>query len=231
MKSIYTDQTYLSLNPTWHEEDSSWKAEQVLRMLRQHEIPIGSVAEVGCGVGGILARLRDALPENADFHGFDIAPDAITRARKRECDRLHFHNQDLFTTTQHFDLLLVMDVVEHVPDYLGFLERCKARARFKIYHIPLDLHASSIIRASFLNTRKTIGHLHYFTAESALASLADTGHEIVDFRYTDGGMALARLHPSVQRTVANLGRRLVSVFSTRWAARLFGGYSLLILAK
>lgn len=231
MQSIYKDQTYLALNPTWHEEDSPWKAEQVLRMLRQHKLPIRSVAEVGCGVGGILARLRDVLPDYVEFHGFDIAPDAIERAKKRECDRLHFHNQDLFTTVEHYDLLLAIDVVEHVPDYLGFLERCQAKARFKIYHIPLDLHVSSVIRASFLDARKTAGHIHYFTSESALASLADTGHKIVDFFYTDGGLALARLHPSVRRSIANVPRRLISVFSTRWAARLLGGYSLLVLAE
>ena len=230
MKNIYTDQAYLDLNPAWHEEDSPWKAKQVLRMLGQHDLRLTSVAEVGCGVGGILACLHDALPEYT-FEGFDIAPEAIERAKKRESERLRFYDQDFIATAQNYDLLLIMDVVEHVPDYLGFMERCQAKARYKMYHIPLDIHVSSVTRASLLNARKTVGHIHYFTAESALASLTDTGHKIMDFAYTDGGLALSDLHPGLKRSIANIPRRLISMVSTPWAARLLGGYSLLVLAE
>jgi SAM-dependent methyltransferase len=231
MEDIYLSQAYLSLNPTWHDEDAPWKAQQVLRLLRQHKLPVRMIAEAGCGVGGILAHLRDALPNTVKLDGFDISPDAIERAKQRECDRLHFHNQDLFTNTEHYDLLLVMDVVEHVPDYLSFLEKCRLKAQFKIYHIPLDLHVSSVLRASFLEARRSVGHLHYFSAESALASLVDTGHKVVDCVYTDGAIALASFHPGLRRRIANFPRRLTAQFSTRWAARLFGGYSLLVLAE
>jgi hypothetical protein len=174
--------------------------------------------------------LRDALPDST-FEGLDIAPEAIARAKKRDGIRLRFFNEDFFGTNRRYDLLLIMDVVEHVPDYLGFLERCHAKARFKLYHLPLDLHASSVLRASFLKARKSVGHLHYFTAESALASLMDTHDKIIDVAYTDGALALANLHPSLKRSLANFPRRLISIFSTPWAARLLGGYSLLVLAE
>jgi hypothetical protein len=77
-------------------------------------------------------------------------------------------------------------VFEHVPDYIGFLEKCKPLAKYKIYHIPLDIHVSSVLRGSFVNARYSVGHLHYFSEESALATLKDTGHEIVDCFYTNG---------------------------------------------
>jgi hypothetical protein len=124
-----------------------------------------------------------------------------------------------------------MDVIEHVPDYLGFLEECRGRARHKLYHIPLDLHVSSVLRGSFVRARRTVGHIHYFTAESALDCLTDTGHRVVDFHYTDGGLALSALHPSAKRSLANIPRRCMAAFSTAWAARLLGGYSLLVLAE
>lgn len=231
MNDIYTNKTYLTLNPTWHEEDSPWKAKQVLQMVQLHSLTPTSIVEVGCGIGGILTCLCDALPMTCVLHGFDIAPEAIAKAKRQETDRLHFYNQDLFSTADNYDLLLAMDVIEHVPDYLGFLAQCRNKARFKIYHIPLDLHVSSILRGSLMNARKSVGHIHYFNAESALASLIDTGHNVVDYFYTDGGIGLADLHPSVKRSIANIPRRAISTFSTRWAARLLGGYSLLVLTE
>jgi SAM-dependent methyltransferase len=231
MGNIYADGTYLKLNPTWHAEDSPWKAAQILAMLQKHSLQIQSVAEIGCGAGAILAELSQMLPADIALHGFDIAPAAIARARQRETDRLRFYEQDLLSSDMMFDLLLIMDVVEHVPDYLGFLEGCRRKARFKLYHIPLDIHVSSVVRASFTHGRLTLGHIHYFTAESALCTLTETGHKIVTSFYTDGGLALARLHPSFRRTIASVPRRLISLVSTTWAARLLGGYSLMVLTE
>lgn len=65
----------LAQNPTWDEEDSEWKASQVLKMFDRNHLVPKSVVEVGCGAGGILASLHDVLPE-VEFGGFEIAPDA-----------------------------------------------------------------------------------------------------------------------------------------------------------
>ena len=46
-----------------------------------------------------------------------------------------------------------------------------------------------------------------------------------------GTVALADFHPSLRRTLANLPRRLVGLFSQKLSACWFGGYSILILAK
>jgi hypothetical protein len=128
-------------------------------------------------------------------------------------------------------MLLAMDVFEHVPDYMGFIKGCKRKATYKLYHIPLEIHVSSVLRNSFIQSRYTIGHIHYFSADSALATLRDTGHEVVDFAYTNGALDLFRQQPSVKRAIANGPRWLLSKLSTPLAARLLGGYSLLVLTK
>ena len=231
MESIYKNQTYLALNPGWHEEDSHWKAAQLFQMLGKHHLSVNSVAEIGCGAGGVIAQLHKMLPVGIDFHGFDIAPDAVAMAKEKECERLHFHQEDLLENKDVFDLLLVIDVIEHVPDYLGFLEGCRDKARFKLYHIPLDIHVSSVTRGSIMEARTGAGHLHYFSAESAVASLIDTGHKILDSAYTAGALDLPPMHRSLKRTLANIPRSALSPFSRRWAARLFGGFSLLVLTE
>ena len=126
---------------------------------------------------------------------------------------------------------MIIDVFEHVPDYLGFVEKCREKATYKIYHIPLDIHVSSVFRNSFLRNRYTIGHIHYFTADSAISALRDTGHEIIDCFYTNGAVGLFKEHPSFKKAIANVPRWLLSKFNLPFTARLLGGYSLLVLTK
>jgi hypothetical protein len=229
--NIYTNKEYLGNNPTWHQEDSPWKAEQIYELLQRNRIKVDTVAEIGCGAGGVLVSLAEKLPKQTALHGFDISPQAIAIAKRFEKEGLSFSCEDLLKRDEQFDLLLVVDVVEHVRDYLGFMESCRLKAHLKVFHIPLDIHVSSVIRAHFVLGRHTIGHLHYFSAESALDTVRDTGHKVIDFRFTDGGVALASFHPSFRRSIANIPRRVVGFFSRKLAARWFGGYSLLVLAE
>jgi SAM-dependent methyltransferase len=231
MQNIYADTTYLTNNPTWHEEDSPWKAKQIARMLAKHPLPINRVAEIGCGVGEVIRQLQPHLPQHVEFSGYDISFEAILRAKAKECDNLRFFEEDLLTNSEIFDLLLVIDVFEHVPDYLSFLEQCQRKARFKIYHIPLDLHVSSVLRGAVVSARQRVGHLHYFTEELALSALADTGHRVIDCFLTNGGVELSPRRRRLRRTTMNIPRRLVGMISPRWSARLLGGYSLLVLAE
>ena len=79
--------------------------------------------------------------------------------------------------------------------------------------------------------RHSFARGHNFTADSAIATLKDTGHEIVDYFYTNAAFGLFKEHPSLKRAIANGPRWLFSKFSMRFTARIFGGYSLLVLAK
>ena len=179
--TMYSDGRYLESNPGWHTEDSPWKAQQVLRMLKQHDIHPHTVAEIGCGAGEIVRQLSLNLPETA-FSGFDISADAISMARSRESDRVRFFNADFRTSPDNFDVLLVMDVVEHVEDCFGFLRSIRERAEYKIIHIPLDMSVSLLLRNRLMLVRKSVGHIHY--CRTALALLEDTGYEILDYFYT-----------------------------------------------
>src|SRR2546430_16201598 len=59
----------------------------------------------------------------------------------------------LFPYTTLFRSILVLDVIEHLPDYFSFLERLKARGRHKIFHIPLDLSVQTVFRKNGLVKR------------------------------------------------------------------------------
>ena len=227
---IYQSGEYLDKNPTYHVEDSAWKARQIFQMIEKNRVKPASVCEVGCGAGEILKQLQALLPPNVEFYGYEISPQAHALCRERENDRLHFFCADLLTEPEgQFDLLLCLDVIEHVEDYLGFLRGLAARAEYKIMHIPLVLSVQCLWRRKpLLLQREQVGHLHYFTKETALATLEHAGYEVIDWFYTPGAIANPR---SRKAKLASFPRRILSAVNQDLVVRILGGYSLLVLAK
>jgi SAM-dependent methyltransferase len=231
MKNMYTTGKYIENNPGWHVEDSAWKSRQIMRMMRKHGLEPATLCEVGCGAGEILNRLYGELSATQLF-GYEISPQAFELCAARQKERLRFVFGDLLETRERFELLLCIDVFEHVPNYLSFLERLHDHADRFLFHIPLDLSLLTILRpARLLKGRYGVGHLHLFTYELALAVLKDTGYEIIDSFFTSGGLELSKNKKRMRTVLANLPRRIMGSFSPRLAARVLGGYSLLVLAK
>lgn len=216
-------------NPTWHVEDSSWKATQIMKILERNKINPESVVEIGCGAGEILNQLYSRMPDNVSFTGYDISPDAIALAKKREKKRLKFKYGDFSESRSKSDLLLMIDVFEHVDNYLSFLRLCKGKAKNTIFHIPLDISISSLLRNKMIDARKSVGHLHYFTKETALASLTDTGYEIEDFFYT--AVSLDQPRKLLRTKIAFWPRKVLFKINKDFAVKTLGGFSLLVLAK
>lgn len=218
---------YFKKNPTWHVEYSPWKADNIHRLLTRRQILPQTVCEVGCGAGEVLRQLQLKMDPNCTFAGYDIAPPAIEMAKKRENQRLRFSLADFGEMeTDVFDLLLVLEVVDHVEDYIGFLRMLRQRAQWKIFSFSLDISVQSALRSgAFLQRRDVHSHLHHFNKETALSTLQYAGYEIVDYSYPPNLAIsqLARLAKPIRTAFFKLVPDL--------AVRLFGGYSLLILAR
>lgn len=229
--NFYTDGQYLTNNPTWHVEDGRWKAEHVLDVIRRHDLTPRTICEVGCGAGEILVQLKANLPQACEFWGYDLSPDAYALAMTRADDRLHFRQADLLDESANtVDLVLVMDLIEHLEDYYGFLKDLRSRGELKIFHIPLDLSAYTVLTSRpILYLRKSVGHIHYFSCDTALAALRDTGYEIIDWFYPPDTDPL-RGRPFKQKTLEVL-RRGLSKLAPNFAVRLLGGRSLMVLAR
>jgi hypothetical protein len=229
--SVYTDGKYLWQNPTWHVEDSPWKAEQILQIIRRNRLAPRTVCEVGCGAGEILVRLKQKLPDHCRFWGYDISPQAHALAAAREDERLHFRLGDLNEERDAcFDLILVVDLLEHLEDYYRFLRSLRPWSVHKIFHIPLDLSAYTVLRNyPILDLRRTVGHIHYFTRDTALAALRDTGYRLVDWFYPPSGKPPAG-RPLRQKMLGLLRQGLYKL-SPDLAVRALGGRSLMVLAR
>lgn len=226
------DSDYLKINPTWHIEDSPWKATQIIRMIEEKKLKPATVVEIGCGAGEILNQLHDRLQDSTiQYSGYEIAPDAYNFSLQRQKERLHFFHEDLLQKDEHFDLLLMIDVFEHVEDYFGFIKAAAKKAEYKIYHIPLDISAYAAIINNYKYIRTPGGHIHYYTKYTALATLTETGQEVLGWFYTKSSTELYRNKVNLFGRFINLIRRILFRINPDFCVRLMGGYSLLVLTK
>ncbi len=220
----YLGDQYVTSNPDWHVADSPWKAAQILAMLKAE--PVETVCEVGCGAGEILRQLHDRMPATRRLVGYEIAGVPLTMAAERTTERLSFKLMDAADDDEVFDLMLIMDVIEHVLDPISFLRNLRFKARRTILHVPLDLSVQSVIRPGKLTSwRERVGHIHYFTPETAIATVRDAGYVI-------RGHVLTRSFDleatTVKSRLARVPRRLLPEAIT---VRLLGGYAILIDAS
>lgn len=231
MADPYTSGQYAIDNPDWHEADAEHKARALASMIRYAGLRPRTVIDVGCGTGGVLWHLSHTLAEDLPgtaWEGWDVAPEAIRRARKREGGNLHFVAEDFLASEREADLLLLIDVVEHVPDDVAFLRGLRDRARWFLIRLPLDLSAWDVARSTrLLEARRRYGHRHVYTRELALQLLGEAGYEVEKVVYD-------RVPPpretARQRLVDGLRETLFQV-APALTVRLLGGYSVLVLAR
>lgn len=226
----YLTSDYLSHNPSWDIEDSAWKAAFVVKILKSLKFIPGSICDVGCGAGGVLASLRSSYPQ-ADLFGFDIAPDAARFWLQHKRLNILFQVGDfLKLNSRKYDLLLALDVIEHVNDPFFFLTNLRPFSKYYLFHFPLDLSAINIIRdRPILKARNEVGHIHYFTKNLALSLLKECGYNIISWSYS--GAAFSSLQKTLKTKLASIPRRLAYSLNKDLGVRIFGGETLFVLAK
>lgn len=226
----YLNGDYAQKNPDWDSTDAGWKAAKLHQLLLDHECRPLSIVEIGCGSGAILAKLRRFFPQ-ASLAGFDIAPEAARFWEEATALGIRFELADYLELEEPIpDLVLVLDVLEHLGNPWEFLVRLRHRSKLVAIHFPLDLSATSVMReVPLLHVREKVGHLHYFTRGLALSLLEESGFEIVEARYT--GAALDAPQRSFKTRFAGWVRRLAYAVDRDLGARLLGGETLMVLAR
>jgi SAM-dependent methyltransferase len=229
--AIYRDGNYLKANPSWHVEESPFKVKQIVRMMNRQNLVPRTVCDVGCGAGLVLADLQTHFPSDCVCWGYEIAPEALAMCEKVSNENLRFRLCDIRSDECNifFDLILMLDVFEHVEDYIGLVRAVRHKAKQKLFHIPLDLSVQAVLRKNGLLMRRDHhAHLHYFTKETALRTLTDVGYAIVDCFYTPRCIELGDL---LLQKIARTPRRLCFSVFPALTARVLGGYSLMVLAE
>lgn len=234
MENRYTDGTYLAANPGWHGADSAWKLSHVRRALAAAGIDEGglkTVCDAGCGAGQVIKLWAKELPETA-FYGYDVSPQAILLARQGQPQNCVFRLGSGLRP-EPCDVLLLLDVLEHIPDWKDFFRVQTARAGVMVVHMPLDLSVYARLRPSILQKeRETVGHIHFFTARKFLRELDGLNMRVRHLHYTN---KYVERPPELKCFVSRVGmfiRQAAHRFFPRaWAAYWVGGYSLMLVLE
>lgn len=233
MESIYTDGSYLESNPGWHGQDAHWKLMHVLRALERAGVAdlLKTVCDVGCGSGELVkewARLRPDMR----FTGCDISPQAHALCLKDAPENARFVHGGR-VGEERFDAILAVDVLEHVPDTDSFLSTLEAYTDLLVLHVPLDLSLRSLIKPEILEEeRRTVGHIHFYTAAYLKRLLKTRGCEILSWHYTNKYVERPPELMSLRSRAGMQIRRAAHYLLPRsWAALLVGGYSVMLVLR
>ena len=227
----YLSDKYLKDNPDWDMADSSWKSAMVLKLIKKNQLLPENFVEVGCGAGAVIAELSKSFPDSK-FIGYDISPYAANFWDKYKSEKIRFECGNLADLNkEHHDILMALDVLEHVADPFEFLKSLLNSAEYFIFHIPLDLSAVSVLRERpLLYVRNKAGHIHYFTKGIAVSLLQQCGYTVVDCFYTDASYS-KKSCKRIRTYLANLPRYVLNKINRDLCARMLGGQTLMILAK
>jgi SAM-dependent methyltransferase len=229
IENRYLDGSYLNKNPNWDRKDSFWKSQLIIRLLTLNSYFPKNIVEVGCGSGDVLRYLQLSMP-NVKLVGYDIAPD-LKNFWTTDNNQLEFHLGDFYCTNSFkFDLMLMLDVFEHVRDPFTFLENSRNHASKFIFHIPLDLSSQSVfLNNSLIKARRNVGHLHFYNKDLAIETLTDCGFKILDFHYSSA-ISLPNNY-TISSKFFRLFRTLFSFLGKDRVVRLLGGETLIVYAE
>ncbi|MEO6916436.1 MAG: class I SAM-dependent methyltransferase [Chitinophagaceae bacterium] len=231
--NMYTGDEYLGKNPDYHLEDAGWKAGLILGMMNKNKVFPKGIADLGCGAGGVIKQMARVMSSSVCFYGYDISPKAIDLARQSANEKnVHFQTGNYFENPrQSVDLILVIDLLEHLDNFYLFLRELKLCGSKCIFHIPLDLSGRSILKPHILKQqRESVGHIHYFSREMVWWLLEDCGFVIRDWRFTKPVSDVTN-RPTVMRSIKKFLRNISFRLNPDLSSKLWGDYSVLIFAE
>ena len=134
---------------------------------------INSILEVGCATGDLLASFPTGS-DSTDRTGLDISENNITEARSRYPD-IHFFALPFEEFVRQepgvFDLIILSDILEHVPDDAGMLRLAGQNARYVLLNLPLEKCYEFRDREYGPNDFR--GHLRAYNAQDARKLVTD----------------------------------------------------------
>lgn len=160
-----------------------WKVRNLAKLIPDN-LEFNNILEVGCALGILLNRISDCLNIRTR-KGIDISGENIKTAETLSPGCSFFRGtldefileQTRQQNNQKFDLVLLSDIVEHVPDDLEFLNQVRQISSYVLLNLPLE--KSFRTRNRKYGENDPSGHLRCYDRNSAVHLIESAGFSIV----------------------------------------------------
>lgn len=161
-----------------------WKTEQLVKLVPP-DLTFNSILEIGCALGILLNNISGHLSVKRIF-GLDISSRNIELAKTLYPDNTFFQGtvEDLKVLISNgqvlplFDLILLSDIIEHIPDDLKFLVSIKEISEYVLINLPLEKCFKN--RHRKYGEDDPSGHLRYYDLGMALSLIDQAGFKIMN---------------------------------------------------
>jgi len=251
VKNLYLSNEYIVKNPSLHEEDSPWKVRKIIPLvdravsnLNRKEI---NLLDAGGGAGLILKAVSVYIEEKhgikVNRFALDLSPAMLKIQKKNNPDLKKALSEDVCKTSlgdKEIDLMLVIDLLEHISNPVEALEEIKRISRFAIFKVPMEGNLSLRIW-NFINRGKprrrlvkTIGHINVYSFGKLKRRIEKHAGRVLDSYFTNvfdyyrnskyykNSMKLS--HRSV-----NLVAAYVFKLSPRLCSIIFGDFAMILV--
>jgi SAM-dependent methyltransferase len=190
MSDIYNDGTYLARHPALHEEDSEFKFEGLVEFLdflqfRRREM---RVVDIGGGAGKLGFLVADHLHKKGyeiEFVALDLSEQMLDLQKINNPYINKTINMSLTDCEEKgFDLALMMDIVEHIPEKHQAAEKVNSLSKYAIYNVPVEINLFDVLKNVYMRGRyyllqkESLGHVHFFSYSSCRRFIKSHHHLI-----------------------------------------------------
>ncbi len=182
---------YLKLNKDLHDSDFHTKSSAVLSILPKGFKP-DSIIDIACGSGKILIEIAKRLGSK-DVVGVDISRKIIDIARQNDSEGVvEWLPLSIFDYQRTgFDLVLAIDIVEHVENDKELLDRILSLGKLAVIKVPIEdnpinrfiMWATCKKIDPWKETERKYGHIHHYSLKSFIQLLEASGASVEKIEY------------------------------------------------
>lgn len=184
----YINGSYRKKHPDWHFKEAANKCIDLqpsfISFLKYRQPKHIKVADIGAGAGGVLHETTTWLKSidnelSIEPIAFEISPAAVSIAKERFPD-LDMRKMAFEDCDENFDLVLFVDVLEHLENPWAMLRQARQKSKFMIVRQPLLENFSTFRHSNYAYQRQHWGHITYFNYDSFLDMASACGWEALD---------------------------------------------------
>ena len=229
LDNFYSSGEFLKRNPDSYDE-AEWKLKFINCFLSKVVISEYKIADFGSGQMHISKNLAKQHV-NIDFFAYDIIPKDLIDVSGLSINLQYVHS-NYYPSDNYFDLTLAIDVLEHISSPIETLIKMSDCSNYVLIHIPLDISFLSLLRTKvFEKLKTTVGHINFYSTNTAKIMIDAAELEIVESCYTDAYKSFP-LNRKLSVKFMTFVRNIFSIiFSKKLSADVFGGQTMFILAR